>query len=168
MWKKVKRLVYSTTKRATKACKILIPFIFCSLEIYKIEEQPFQKRNLTRQSQNYELLSILGMNNVIHEHIAGTKSNQNVLLQKVTVCLDFLLEVGTDWNYPLCLPLLIPERQGWFKEWESHHQNPEELFKVRGRKMWNLHVYGLRGPTNLSYNNSWVNARPDKNFIVAC
>ena len=58
--------------------------------------------------------------------------------------------------------------QGWFKDWESHHQNPEELFKVRGRKMWNLHVYGLRGPTNLSYNNSWVNARPDKNFIVAC
>ena len=84
------------TAQATKACKILIPFILCSLAIYKIEEQPFQKRNLTRQSQNYELLSILGMNNVIHEHIAGIKSNQNVLLQKVTVCLDLLLEVGTD------------------------------------------------------------------------
>ena len=62
----------------------------------------------------------------MNEHINGTKSNQNVLLQEITVCLDFLLEVGTDWNYPLCLSFLIPEKSGLGKD---HSRNGNHIIK---------------------------------------
>ena len=62
-----------------------------------------------------------------HCRCLGTISNQNVLLQEVTLRLDFLLEVGTDWKYPLCLSLLIPEKSGLGKD---HSRNGNHIIKT--------------------------------------